>query len=90
MTLIQQLFAPLRAVALYRPLLICVDGLRSYVTAIQKTFSSPELRNGRRGRSKWVAWPEIVIAQLVKQRLMQGLDLSRRIVQGSAEQVAEL
>jgi hypothetical protein len=90
MALIQQLFAPLRTLAYRQPLLVCVDGFRSYVKVIQKTFRSPVPRNGRRGRRKWVAWPEIVIAQVVKTRLMHGLDLSRRIVQGSAEQVSEL
>lgn len=90
MALIQQLFAPLRTLALCQPLLVCVDGFRSYVKVIQKTFRSPLPRNGQSGRRKWVAWPEIVIAQVVKTRLVRGLDLSQRIVQGSAEQVAAL
>lgn len=90
LTLIQQLFAPLRTLAQCQPLLVCVDGFRSYVKVIQKTFRSPLPRNGQGGRRKWVAWPNIVIAQVIKTRLVRGLDLSQRIVQGSAEQVAEL
>jgi hypothetical protein len=47
-------------------------------------------RNGQSGRCKWVAWPDIVIAQIIKTRRVRGLDLSQHIVQGSAAQVAEL
>lgn len=90
MALIQQLFAPLRTLAQCQPLLICVDGFRSYIKVIQKTFRSPLPRNGRSGRRKWVAWSDIVIGQVIKTRLVRGLELSQRIVQGSAEQVAEL
>lgn len=83
---IQQLFAPLRTLAQCQPLLVCLDGFRSYVKVIQKTFRAPLPRNGQGGRRKWVAWPNIVIAQGIKTRLVRGLDLSQRIVQGSAEQ----
>ena len=88
--LIQQLFAPLRTLARCAPLLVCVDGFRSYVKVTQKTFRSPLPRNGRSGRCKWVAWPEVAIAQVVKTRLVRGLELAHRIEQGSAEQVATL
>ena len=68
-----------------------MDGICSYVNVIQKTFRSPLPRNGQGGRRKWVAWPNIVIAQVIKTRLVRCLDLSQRIVRGSAEQVvAEL
>lgn len=90
LTLIQQLFAPLRTLAHSQPLLVCVDGFRSYVKVIRKTFRSPLPRHGQGGRRKWVAWPNSVIAQVIKTRLVRGLDLSQRIVQGSTEQVAAL
>ena len=67
-----------------------MDGFRSYLKVIQKTFRAPLPRNGQGGRRKWVAWPNIVIAQVIKTRLVRGLDLSQRIVQGSAEQAAAL
>jgi hypothetical protein len=51
--------------ALARPLLICMDGLRSYVTAIQALlFSSLPAR--RRGRQRLIAWPDIQIGRVVK------------------------
>jgi transposase-like protein len=39
--LIGEIVQLVRATALARPLLICVDGLRSYITAIQAAFRSP-------------------------------------------------
>lgn len=90
LALIRQLLAPLRSMALCRPLLVCVDGLASYVRAVQETFRAPLPRYGQGGRRRWVEWPNIVIAQVVKQRLAQGLVLSRRIVQGTEAQVTAL
>jgi transposase-like protein len=88
--LIEQLVAKVRRLALCRPLLLAVDGLVSYVGAFQAAFRSPLPRYGRRGRPKLVAWPDIVIVQVVKHRTAAGLDIVRRIVQGSAPLVARL
>ena len=88
--LIEQLVAKVRGMALCRPLLLAVDGLVSYVGAFQAAFRSPLPRHGQPGRPQLVAWPDIVIVQVVKQRTAAGLDIVRRIVQGSAPLVAQL
>jgi transposase-like protein len=88
--LIEQLVAKVRGMALCRPLLLAVDGLVSYVGAFQAAFRSPLPRHGQPGRPQLVAWPDIVIVQVVKQRTAAGLDIMRRIVQGSAPLVAQL
>lgn len=95
--LIRQLAAKVRLVALCRPLLLAVDGLPSYVSAFQQAFRSPLPRRvcrqagrGRVGRPKLVAWPDIVIVQVVKRRTAERLDILRRIVQGSEAMVQDL
>ena len=88
--LIEQLVAKVRDMALCRPLLLAVDGLASYVSAFQAAFRSPLPRHGQPGRPKLVAWPNITIVQVVKHRTAAGLDIVRRIVQGSETLVARL
>jgi len=88
--LIEQLVAKVHAMALCRPLLLAVDGLPSYVTAFQKAFRSSLPRHGRTGRPKLVAWPDILIVQVVKRRTAHQLDVLRRIVQGGEALVQDL
>jgi len=88
--LIVQLVAKVRGMTLCRPLLLAVDGLVSYVGAFQSAFRSPLPRFGKPGRPQLVAWPDIVIVQVVKHRTAAGLDIVRRIVQGAAPAVADL
>ena len=88
--LVRALVAQIRPIALCRPLLIAVDGLPSYVKAFQEAFRSKLPREGRVGRAKLRAWPELHLVQVVKQRRAAGFHLTRRIVQGSAAQVANL
>lgn len=90
LTLIQSLVDQVRAIALCRPLLIAVDGLVSYVSATHRAFRSPLPRFGRLGRCQLRPWSEVVIVQVVKQRVEGKLTLIRRIVQGGANQVAAL
>jgi len=81
--LISQIVQLVRETALARPLLICVDGLRSYLSAIQDAFRSP-LPNGKKGRPRLIHWPDIHIGRVIKQ--YQGkriVDVIRRIAQGS-------
>lgn len=89
-SLIQSLADQIRAIALYRPLLLAVDGLVSYVRAFQRAFRSPVPRWGQLGRCHLRPWSEVAIVQVVKQRVNSRLSIVRRIVQGSAQQVAEL
>jgi transposase-like protein len=63
--LITALIQIVRSCALARPLLICVDGLSSYVKAIQRVFRTP-LPTGKRGRPRLISWPDIHIGQVVK------------------------
>jgi transposase-like protein len=89
-TLIQRLVIQIKPMALCRPLLLAVDGFAAYVSAFQDAFRASLPRFGQPGRPKLVAWPHVVIVQVVKRRLPTGLDIERRIVQGSATLVAQL
>jgi transposase-like protein len=53
--------------ALCRPLLIAVDGLNMYHTALRKAFRSQH-PVGQQGRLKWVAWPTLILTQVIKAR----------------------
>ena len=88
--LIEALAKQIRQMARCRPLLLAVDGLASYVTAFQRAFRSPLPRLGAGGRPHFVAWPDIAIVQVVKQRLADRLTIDRRIVQGDANLIARL
>lgn len=81
--LIGQIVQLVRKTALARPLLICVDGLRSYISTLQAAFRSP-LPNRKKGRPKLIHWPDIHIGRVIKH--YQGkrvVDLIRRMAQGS-------
>jgi transposase-like protein len=88
--LIEALAAKVRTMALCRPLLLAVDGLPTYVGAFQRAFRSPLPKHGAPGRPRLVAWPDIVIVQVVKKRSAKQFDIVRRIVQGVPKQVTEL
>jgi transposase-like protein len=75
-------------------LLIAVDGLASYVGAVQRAFRSPA-HTGKRGRPRLVPWEGVVIGQVVKQYVWEkgrrvGLDIERRVAQGTEEQLQSL
>lgn len=83
--LITALILIVRSCTLARPLLFCVDGLRSYVKAVQKVFRTP-LPTGKPGRPRLISWPDIHIGQVIKR--YQGkrvVDITRRMAQGSKE-----
>lgn len=88
--LIAALVQQVRQMARCRPLLLAVDGLASYVTAFQQAFRSPLPRLGAGGRPHMIAWPEVAIVQVVKQKVAGQLHIDRRIVQGEAGLVARL
>jgi transposase-like protein len=82
-SLILALVEKVKAMALCRPLLLCFDGLSSYVTACRKLFRSP-LHTGKPGRPRLIPWPNICWGQVVKQyakRRVVGVE--RRLLQGS-------
>jgi len=88
--LIQSLVDQVRAIALCRPLLVAVDGLVSYVSAVQHAFRSPVPRHGQPGRCLLRPGSEVAIVQVVKRRTKGNLTIIRRIVQGSCQQVEPL
>lgn len=90
LNLIEALITRVKGMALCRPLVIAVDGLSSYVTAIQRAFRSALPREGRPGRPRLISWPNIAIVQVIKQRHAQGMEIKRQIVQGTQELIATL
>jgi transposase-like protein len=91
LNLIQALADKVRSMALCRPLLLAVDGLASYVSAFRNAFRSKLPRpQGERGRCKLVAWQDIAIVQVVKQRVEGVLNVERRIVQGAKTMIERL
>ena len=91
--LIQALADKVRRMALCRPLLLAVDGLASYVSAFRNAFRSKLPRQeGELGRCRLVAWQDIAIVQVVKQRV-EGVFaqcIERRIVQGTKTMIEQL
>lgn len=89
--LIQALADKVRSMALCRPLLLAVDGLASYVSAFRNAFRSklPRLE-GELGRCQLVAWQDIAIVQVVKQRVEGVLHVERRIGQGAKTMIERL
>jgi transposase-like protein len=90
LALITALIQEVRACALCRPLLFCMDGLQAYVHAIRAVFREP-VPTGRRGHPRLRPWDGIYIAQVVKQYAGHAVTgIERRIVQGTAAQVQTL
>jgi len=70
--------------------LVCVDGLSSYVGAITRAFSE-RVRSGKRGWPPRVCSPGLLLAQVVKTAVKRRVvQVSRRIVRGSPEAVAQV
>ncbi len=90
MTLITALVHQIRRCALCRPVLMCVDGWRAYVSALQSVFREA-IPTGARGRPVLRPWDGVVIAQVVKQYAHgHVVGVIRRIVQGMEAQVRDL
>jgi hypothetical protein len=65
-------------------ILVCVDGLASYVTAFARVFRDP-VRTGRRGRPRLVSTAGLLLGQVIKHhagRCVVGV--TRRVVRGSS------
>ena len=83
--LIARLCVLVRVCALPAPLVVCVDGFAAYVTQVRRMARSPEPRDGRRGRCRLVAWPGLVIGQVVKRHEAgRVVGITRRRAHGSA------
>src|SRR5947209_1111505 len=90
MPLIRRLIKRVRACALHRPLLMCTDGLCSYIRAMRETFRDP-VRTGAHGRPRLRPWRNVCIAQVVKRYAQRRVvDVERRIVDGTPARVETL
>jgi transposase-like protein/IS1 family transposase len=88
--LIEQLIQRVKrcASALGGAILFCTDGLASYPTVIKDVFREKEPRQ-QTGRCRLIEWPNILIAQVIKQ--YEGhrvVGVIRNIYQGTKEEVA--
>ena len=80
----------IRACALCRPLLLCVDGFKGYVHAFRLVLREP-IPTGGKGRPRLRAWDNVCIVQIVKHAApTSGMGLFCRLVQGAGEQVKAL
>jgi transposase-like protein len=85
--LITALVEQVRACARSLAILVCVDGLASYVTAFQRVFREP-VRTGRRGRPRLVVEPGLLIGQVIKRYAQRHvISTSQRVVRGTAEAI---
>ena len=83
LVLITRLVQRVRACVVTPAILVCVDGLASYVTAFLKVFRQP-IRTGRRGRPQLVLPVGFQFAQVVKHSAQRHvLEVTRRVVHGT-------
>lgn len=88
--LLTTLLHKVRACALCRPLLVCVDGWRAYPGVLQKVFREA-VPVRRRGRPHLRLWDGLVIAQVVKQyEHGRVVGVLHRLAHGTAAQVEVL
>jgi len=88
--LIMALMQQVRACALCRPLLFCVDGFIAYVGVIQQVFREPVL-TGQKGRPMLRPWDDLGIARVIKHYVQRRvIGVVQQVVQGTATQVATL
>ena len=90
MPLIRRLIERVRRGAAPRPLLVCTDGLCSYIRAIRETFRDP-VPTGKGGRPRLRPWRNVLIAQVVKRyERRRVVETERRIVDGTPARVETL
>ncbi len=83
-TLIRRLVERVRACASRLDILVCVDGLSSYVTAFRRAFRVP-VRTGRPGRPRLVLPEGFLLGQVVKQYAQRRVTgVRQRVVEGTA------
>jgi len=66
-----------KASALCHPLLLCFDGLSTYITACRRVFRAP-LRTGQRRRPRLAPWPDLYPGQIIKQYARRRVVATRR------------
>ena len=90
MPLIRRLIERVKRCAAPRPLLVCTDGLGSYIRAIRETLREP-VHTGQGGRPRLRRWRHIVIAPVVKRyERRRVIETERRIIEGTPARVETL
>jgi transposase-like protein len=90
MPLIRRLIARVKRCAARRPLLVCTDGLVSYIRAIREAFRDP-VHTGTGGRPRLRRWRNVLIAQVIKRsERRRVVAIERRIVDGTPARVETL
>ncbi len=90
MPLIRRLIERVRRCAAHRPLLVCTDGLVSYIRAVRASFRDP-VPTGTGGRPRLRPWRHVLIAQVVKRyERRRVVRTERRIVDGTPARVETL
>jgi transposase-like protein len=84
--LIDTLAQKVKACAAFGAILLVTDGLVSYVKAWKRAFRTP-VSTGKRGRPRLVAWPQVVIGQVIKRhRARRLVEVEARLVVGTQGQ----
>jgi transposase-like protein len=87
LVLITTLVRMIRSCARSLAILVCVDGLASYVTAFLRVFRHP-VRTGRRGRPRLILEPRLCLGQVVKRYVQRRVvRVEQRVVRGTAEAI---
>lgn len=90
MPLIRRLIERVKRCAARRPLLVCTDGLVSYIRAIRETFRDP-VHTGKDGRPRLRPWCNVLTAQVVKRyERRRVVETDRRIIDGTSARVKTL
>jgi transposase-like protein len=88
LVLITSLVRMVRRCARTLAMLVCVDGLASYVTACRRVFRQP-VRTGRRGRPRLVLEPGLLLGQVIKRYVQRRVvSVERRVVWGTEAAIA--
>src|ERR687884_771394 len=88
--LIRRLIERVKRWAARRPLLVCTDGLVSYIRAIRETLREP-VHTGTGGRPRLRPWRNVLIAQVVKRyERRRVVETDRRLVDGTPARVETL
>jgi len=84
--LIDRLAQKVKACAAFGAILLATDGLASYVKAWKRAFRTP-VYTKKRGRPILLAWPQVVIGQVIKRHHARRLvEVEARLVQGTKAQ----
>jgi transposase-like protein/IS1 family transposase len=90
MPLIRRLIERVKRGAAPHPLLVCTDGLVSYIRAIRETFREP-VHTGQGGRPRLRRWRHSLIAQVVKRyERRRVIETEHRLIDGTPARVETL